>query len=579
MNIFKKLASWTNRSIRRKLLIWSISFWLIFITSVGLAIFFIGQIQSVNQTRERNVQLASIISRDISAQVGGILSDIRTFSHHLELTGSGTVSQADALLSLRLSAPQRYLGVYLFDLNSDLLVHLTESQESIMQLTGAAIAERAAISVPNEVSQSYRQAVASGTSISEVDFTDVEQNPELYVGIPLNYSNGEKCVAVFEIGLQDIWQRIEMRTFGQSGFTFAISRDGKIIAHPDPAYIGRPAPSELIPVTQGFEGFTTYNDSHLPGKAIAAYSPVGVFTGWGIVVVQLKSEAYASIWTFGLLVIGIWVCLAALITAVVMVLIRNFTRPIVNLTKTAHIIAETGDLTKTTTVHQADEVGQMSQAFDQMVERLQQSEDKAANAAAEERTRLARDLHDAVSQTLFSASMISEVLPKLWEKNPEEGRRRLEEVRQLTKGALAEMRTLLFELRPAALVDAETGYLLRQLAESISGRTKIAISVQMKGVCNPPPDVKIALYRIAQEALNNVAKHSGATQANVYVNCQEDTITLQVNDNGKGFDIAGVRTGSLGLGIMRERARKVGAEIKIESKPGEGSTVLAVWRQ
>ena len=97
-------------------------------------------------------------------------------------------------------------------------------------------------------------------------------------------------------------------------------------------------------------------------------------------------------------------------------------------------------------------------------------------ATVQERQRLARDLHDAVSQTLFSASLIAEVLPRLWERNPDEGRKRLEEIRQLTRGALAEMRTLLLELSPAALVDADLGDLLRQLAESITGRARIPVS-------------------------------------------------------------------------------------------------------
>jgi len=200
-------------------------------------------------------------------------------------------------------------------------------------------------------------------------------------------------------------------------------------------------------------------------------------------------------------------------------------------------------------------------------------------AAAEERTRLARDLHDAVSQTLFSASMIADVLPKIWEKNQDEGKRRLEEVRQLTRGALAEMRTLLFELRPAALADAELGYLLRQLSESITGRTRIPVTVTVDGICNPPAEVKIALYRIAQEALNNVGKHSGATQSRIYMVCTADSITLNVSDNGKGFETDSVKPESLGMGIMRERAKKIGANVTIESKRGEGSNVTVLWEK
>jgi signal transduction histidine kinase len=199
-------------------------------------------------------------------------------------------------------------------------------------------------------------------------------------------------------------------------------------------------------------------------------------------------------------------------------------------------------------------------------------------ATMKERQRLARDLHDAVSQTLFSASLVADVLPRLWERNPEEGRKRLEEIRQLTRGALAEMRTLLLELRPAALTDAELGDLLKQLAASITGRARIPVNVEIEGHCETSPEVKVALYRIAQEALNNVAKHSGATSARVNLICQPDSIELIIGDNGRGFNENHTSASSLGLGIMQERARGIGAELKIESAEGQGAIISVNWR-
>jgi len=198
-------------------------------------------------------------------------------------------------------------------------------------------------------------------------------------------------------------------------------------------------------------------------------------------------------------------------------------------------------------------------------------------AAAEERNRLARDLHDAVSQTLFSASIIAEVLPKLWEKHPDEARRRLEEVRQLTRGALAEMRTLLLELRPTTLVEAEMGYLLQQLGEAVASRSRIDVDVSVEGQCAVPTEVKVALYRIAQEALNNVAKHAQAREARVILVCTESGVTLKVSDDGRGFDISRIPPDSLGLGIMRERAKDAGASLNIESSPGRGTEVSVAW--
>jgi PAS domain S-box-containing protein len=197
--------------------------------------------------------------------------------------------------------------------------------------------------------------------------------------------------------------------------------------------------------------------------------------------------------------------------------------------------------------------------------------------AVEERNRLARDLHDAVSQTLFSTSLIAEVLPKLWERNPIEGKKRLEEIRQLTRGALAEMRTLLLELRPVSLKDAELGDLLRQLGESVNGRARIPVSVEIQGHSEISPEAKVALYRIAQEALNNVAKHSGASQANVLLDCQPQAVKMTVSDNGKGFDPAAIQAQSLGVGIMKERAREINARLSIDSQQTQGTRITVDW--
>lgn len=198
-------------------------------------------------------------------------------------------------------------------------------------------------------------------------------------------------------------------------------------------------------------------------------------------------------------------------------------------------------------------------------------------AAAAERSRLARDLHDAVTQTLFSASLIAEVLPRLWERDIEEGRRRLEELRQLTRGALAEMRTLLLELRPTALTEVSLGDLLRQLAEAVTGRARIPVALKVDGQCPLPPDVQIALYRIAQEGLNNIAKHAVASQATASLDCSGDRVELRICDDGRGFDPSVVSPTSLGIGIMRERAESIGASLTIESQIGKGTQVTVIW--
>jgi signal transduction histidine kinase len=198
-------------------------------------------------------------------------------------------------------------------------------------------------------------------------------------------------------------------------------------------------------------------------------------------------------------------------------------------------------------------------------------------AALAERSRLARDLHDAVTQTLFSTTLIAEVLPRLWERDPDEGWRQLEDLRQLTRGALAEMRVLLAELRPVAWDEAQMPDLLRQLTEATMGRAWLPVSFEVEGDCSLSAEVKEALYRIAQEALNNVAKHTEASQAEVALHCHAGQVMLRIRDNGKGFEPKLVPSESLGLSIMRERAEAIGASLEIASRIGHGTEVVVVW--
>jgi PAS domain S-box-containing protein len=202
-----------------------------------------------------------------------------------------------------------------------------------------------------------------------------------------------------------------------------------------------------------------------------------------------------------------------------------------------------------------------------------------AEAITTERTRLARDLHDAVTQTLFSASLIAEVLPELWEVNIEEAHRSTDELKQLTRGALAEMRTLLLELRPASLTQARFEDLVRQLADALIGRARLPIQVHVEGERRLLPDVQVALYRIAQESLNNVVKYAQASRVDVHVMYSRAGVHLEIADDGIGFEPGETKPTSLGLRIMAERAEAIGAELHIDSRPGQGTCVSATWTE
>jgi PAS domain S-box-containing protein len=203
--------------------------------------------------------------------------------------------------------------------------------------------------------------------------------------------------------------------------------------------------------------------------------------------------------------------------------------------------------------------------------------EKSAREMSEERQRLSHDLHDAVNQTLFSASLIAEVLPRMWEKDQAEARQSLADLQRLTRGSLAEMRGLLAELQPSTLTDSDLGDLVRQLGNALSGRANVAVTVAATGKFNLPPEIQIAFYRVCQEALNNIAQHAKASQVELGLQQDGDMIELRVRDNGQGFDLAQTGSGHYGLSMMRERARAAQARLSITSQPGQGTELILRW--
>lgn len=201
-------------------------------------------------------------------------------------------------------------------------------------------------------------------------------------------------------------------------------------------------------------------------------------------------------------------------------------------------------------------------------------------AALQERQQIARDLHDSVSQTLFSASVIADSLLPLWQQNPAQIEPELLELRNLVRGALAEMRTLLFELRPDMLATADLYHLLHQLITTLRGRSRIEVvfnSTAQESALPVPPGVKVAVFRIAQEALNNVVKHARARQVVIEFNVGA-SLYLSIRDDGRGFDMNQVPPGRMGLRMMRERAQTARVEYMVRSAPGEGTQVIIHWR-
>jgi signal transduction histidine kinase len=194
-------------------------------------------------------------------------------------------------------------------------------------------------------------------------------------------------------------------------------------------------------------------------------------------------------------------------------------------------------------------------------------------AALEERQRLARELHDSVSQALYGIALGAKTARKLVDQNPERAADPLEYVLSLAEAGLAEMRALIFELRPESLENEGLVAALEKQAAALRARHEIRVQTILCEEPGASPETKEALYRIAQEALHNTVKHARAKNSKIRVECDPDTIILEISDDGVGFDTGGDFPGHLGLHSMRERAEGLGGTLKVESAPGEGTRI------
>ena len=221
----------------------------------------------------------------------------------------------------------------------------------------------------------------------------------------------------------------------------------------------------------------------------------------------------------------------------------------------------------------AEDLLQELQAANRELAAAQQKEKDLA--VAEERVRLSRELHDSVTQSLYSVTLYAEAAAELIDAGDvETAAGHLRELRDTAQDALREMRLLIFELRRPALEKSGLAAALQARLDAVESRGGINARLLVEGREHLPAPVQAELYRIAQEALNNVIKHAKARNVQVRLWFDETSTGLEVCDDGVGFEPETHRSGSgLGLAGIRERAQKIGGELQIESVPGQGTKI------
>jgi PAS domain S-box-containing protein len=204
---------------------------------------------------------------------------------------------------------------------------------------------------------------------------------------------------------------------------------------------------------------------------------------------------------------------------------------------------------------------------------LQASREKVA---LEERQRLARDLHDSVSQAVYGIALGARSAQELLAKDPALVREPLEYVLRLSEAALAEMRALIFELRPEALAREGLTGALKHHTAALRARHGIMVDELLAAEPEMSWESKQGLYRIAQEALHNAGRHARAKRVGISLSQHDSQIRLEVWDDGVGFELGEGLPGHFGLNTMRERATELGGRLEIESKPQAGTRVKAI---
>lgn len=408
---------------------------------------------------------------------------------------------------------------------------------------------------------------------------------------------------------------------GESAHAEILAEDGLVLAADTPELTGTSTHAEGLAdfLAEGMAGVRVHKPSDDGESHIVAYAPLSEMPGWGIAVEQETDVALAvagdlqeRVFLFGILAL-------ALAAGLAWFDVRQVVKPLTILTSRAEKMAA-GDLETPISSKRKDEVGILANTFESMRVRLKESLEeierrdreleqrvhertrevqrlyeelrrkeelrgrlleKVISAQEEERQRIARELHDETGQALTGILMSLEAAEDALGGEPEAARQRIDRAKALAGHSIDAIRHLVVDLRPAALDDLGLVPALRAFAEGRLGERGIQVRLETSGLRDRlSPPVETCIFRVAQEAVTNIVRHSRATSARIQLQRRDANLTLVVEDDGEGFDSAGVLGSAdparaLGLLGMEERVALVGGHLTIDSAPGRGTRIRA----
>ncbi len=442
------------------------------------------------------------------------------------------------------------------------------------------------------------QATQKGQAyLGQVHLTATTQEPYVAMGEPLT---GGRGALVAWIDLRHVWDIVSSVRVGDSGYAYVLDADGNLIAYRDPALIlahENPLQTNAglrahLQTAGGVGEYVGLNDV----AVIGSHAPIAS-TNWVVVVETPLTEAYAVLYrALGLIVVllVVGIILAALMARY---LATRFLEPVELLREGAALIGA-GHLDHKIVIETGDEIEELAADFNRMTQNLlrarteledwarelerrvqertaQVIEQKEQLAVLEERQRVARELHDSITQALFTLTLTLESAQAFAKKDPSRVPTLVERAHQVARDTLTETRTLISDLRPTALEQRGLADALREQFVALAARNRVAIELEMDGLTRLASASEDALYRIALEAVNNAVNHARATRIVVKFTQRDEAATLTVTDDGAGFDPMADYTGHFGLKTMHERAHTLGGDVQIESAVGQGTTVRA----
>ncbi|MCB0174352.1 MAG: HAMP domain-containing protein [Anaerolineae bacterium] len=545
--------------------------------------------RQVSQTlaESRDQELANVGAERVSEQMESLLRALLVLVDQPEMQ-TGDAAIQDLVIRER---------------GRELLIDFTDRDGGIIVLDNQGTVKVTRPFRPDLINQDFSQepyfrAVVESDSFT---FSDIITEPTtgqnvVVISVPIVRPSTNEFVGAiavrFYIDFQRLGQEVQKLKVGEQGVAYLVDRNGRLIYHPIDSLIGLDfSQREAVKQLQAGNREGAITSQAEDGASIVEGYAVVPLTGWGLVIGEPWSQAVSPALTSLTPVAIILVIGLIVVASMVSLGVQRVTDPIQNLVTQTRQVA-TGDYDAQVSLSRIKEIKELGTAFNEMVQQIgkyragiRQYVADITNSQEEERKRIARDLHDDTVQTLIAIGQRIELI-KGFADNPTEVRSRLSDLRTMVTTAITSVRQFSRDLRPLTLEDLGLAAAMQYLVNQLEQNDGIEVTLEIQGeVADIPNDMEIAIYRILQEALNNVRKHAHATKVSVLARFTPRQIRLSVRDNGRGFDVPDditdfTSSGNFGLMGLQERAQLFGGSIKIKSYPNQGTIMeMTIPRQ